>query len=43
MRFTESTAQPRRGSHRVLYDINDDKHLIKVTRIGHGADLYRPR
>ena len=33
----------RRGSYRVLYDVNEDEHLITVTRIGHRADVYRPR
>jgi mRNA-degrading endonuclease RelE of RelBE toxin-antitoxin system len=33
----------RRGSYRVLYDINEETHLVKVTRIGHRADVYRPR
>jgi mRNA interferase RelE/StbE len=32
----------RRGSYRVLYEIDDDKQHIVVLRIDHRADVYRP-
>jgi mRNA-degrading endonuclease RelE of RelBE toxin-antitoxin system len=33
----------RRGTYRVLYRINDDKHEVVVLRIEHRRDAYRPR
>jgi mRNA interferase RelE/StbE len=32
----------RRGSYRVLYDIDDEKNRLAVLRIDHRADIYRP-
>lgn len=32
----------RRGTYRVLYRINDEKHEVIVLRIEHRADGYRP-
>jgi mRNA-degrading endonuclease RelE of RelBE toxin-antitoxin system len=32
----------RRGSYRVLYEIDEQKHRIVVLRIDHRADIYRP-
>lgn len=32
----------RRGAYRVVYRIVDD-HLVRVVRIEHRADVYRPR
>jgi mRNA-degrading endonuclease RelE of RelBE toxin-antitoxin system len=32
----------RRGSYRVLYEIDDEKKRVVVLRIDHSADIYRP-
>ena len=32
----------RRGSYRVIYRIDDDKHVVRVLRIEHRGDVYRP-
>jgi mRNA-degrading endonuclease RelE of RelBE toxin-antitoxin system len=32
----------RRGSYRVLYEIDDEKKRVVVLRIDHRADIYRP-
>jgi mRNA interferase RelE/StbE len=31
----------RRGSYRVLYDIDDEKNRIGILRVAHRADVYR--
>ncbi len=31
----------RRGSYRVLYEINDADHMVTVIRVAHRADAYR--
>lgn len=33
----------RRGSYRVIYRLDEDAGAIRVTRIEHRADVYRPR
>lgn len=33
----------RRGAFRVLYEIDENAHLVTVIRIEHRADVYRPR
>ena len=33
----------RRGAYRVVYEIDDDEHIVNVFRIDHRADVYRPR
>ena len=33
----------RRGPYRVIYEIDDGEQLVKVLRIDHRADVYRPR
>ena len=33
----------RRGPYRVIYEIDDDEHVVKVLRIDHRVDVYRPR
>jgi len=33
----------RRGIYRIIYEIDDDKHLVIVYRIEHRATAYRPR
>jgi mRNA interferase RelE/StbE len=32
----------RRGSYRVLYEIEEEKQRVVVLRIDHRADIYRP-
>lgn len=32
----------RRGSYRVLYEIDEEKQRVVVLRIDHRADIYRP-
>ncbi|WP_326551200.1 type II toxin-antitoxin system RelE family toxin [Micromonospora sp. NBC_01813] len=32
----------RRGTYRVLYRINEDKHEVIVLRVEHRRDAYRP-
>lgn len=32
----------RRGSYRVLYEIDKSEHTVTVTRVAHRADSYRP-
>jgi mRNA interferase RelE/StbE len=32
----------RRGSYRVLYEIDDEMRRVTVLRIDHRADVYRP-
>ncbi len=31
----------RRGPYRVIYRIDDDKHVVHVVRIDHRANVYR--
>ncbi len=33
----------RRGTYRVLYRINDDRHEVVVLRIDHRSEVYRPQ
>jgi mRNA interferase RelE/StbE len=33
----------RRGSYRIVYEIDDQRNEITVLRIDHRADIYRPR
>ena len=33
----------RRGPYRVVYEIDDDPRVVRVLRIDHRADVYRPR
>jgi mRNA-degrading endonuclease RelE of RelBE toxin-antitoxin system len=33
----------RRGPYRIVYDIDDDRRAVRVLRIDHRADIYRPR
>lgn len=33
----------RRGQYRVVYEIDDDAHLVSVLRIDHRSDVYRSR
>jgi mRNA interferase RelE/StbE len=31
----------RRGSYRILYDIDEEKHQVSILRVAHRADVYR--
>lgn len=33
----------RRGPYRVVYEIDDDRQVVRVIRIDHRSDVYRPR
>jgi mRNA interferase RelE/StbE len=33
----------RRGSYRIVYEIDDQRNEITMLRIDHRADIYRPR
>lgn len=33
----------RRGTYRILYRIDHDRHEVIVLRVGHRGDVYRPR
>ena len=35
--------EARRGPYRVVYEIDDDPRVVRVLRIDHRADIYRPR
>lgn len=39
----EGTWSARRGTYRVLYEINDEQIIVTVTAIEHRADAYRSR
>jgi mRNA-degrading endonuclease RelE of RelBE toxin-antitoxin system len=32
----------RRGPYRIIYELLDDEHLVRVIAIGHRRDVYRP-
>jgi mRNA interferase RelE/StbE len=33
----------RRGDYRIVYEIDDDAHVVLVHRVQHRRDVYRPR
>ena len=33
----------RRGPYRVIYEIDEGAHRVRVLRLEHRADVYRPR
>jgi mRNA interferase RelE/StbE len=33
----------RRGPYRIIYELVEEKRLIRVIAIGHRRDVYRPR
>ena len=39
----EGRYSARRGPYRVIYELDDDAHLVRVVAIGHRRDVYRPR
>lgn len=40
-RELEGSFSARRGSYRILYDIDDEKKLVSILRVAHRADVYR--
>lgn len=39
----EGKHSARRGDFRVVYEIDDRRHLVTVIAIDHRSDIYRPR
>jgi mRNA-degrading endonuclease RelE of RelBE toxin-antitoxin system len=39
----EGLHSARRGDYRVIYRIDDQRHLVTVIAIEHRSDIYRPR
>ena len=39
----EGLHSARRGDYRVVYRIDDQRHLVTVVAIEHRSDVYRPR
>lgn len=39
----EGTWSARRGSYRVLYDMDEENRTVTVTAVEHRSDLYRSR
>jgi mRNA-degrading endonuclease RelE of RelBE toxin-antitoxin system len=39
----EGRYSARRGPYRIIYDIDDEQHLVRVVAIGHRRDVYRRR
>jgi mRNA interferase RelE/StbE len=33
----------RRGPYRIIYEIEEREHVVRVIAIGHRRDVYRPR
>ncbi len=39
----EGRYSARRGPYRIIYELHDEKHLVRVVAIGHRRDIYRRR
>lgn len=39
----QGTCAARRGSYRILYQIDDDQRVVVVRDVDHRADIYRRR
>ncbi len=39
----EGRCSARRGPYRIIYELDEDTHLVRVLAIGHRRDLYRRR
>ncbi len=39
----EGLRSARRGDHRVIYEVDEDQHVVIVHRVEHRRDVYRPR
>ena len=42
-RELEGLWSARRGAYRVVYEIDDETRTVRVLRVDHRADVYRPR
>ena len=42
-RELEGSFSARRGSYRILYDIDDEKMQVQILRVAHRAGVYRSR
>jgi len=40
--YSVPSARGRRGSYRVIYEMDDDARRVVVLRVDHRADVYRP-
>jgi mRNA interferase RelE/StbE len=38
----EGRFSARRGPYRVIYELDETRHLVRVVAIGHRRDVYRP-
>jgi mRNA-degrading endonuclease RelE of RelBE toxin-antitoxin system len=39
----EGRLSARRGPYRIIYELDQDDHLVRVLAIGHRRDVYRRR
>jgi mRNA-degrading endonuclease RelE of RelBE toxin-antitoxin system len=39
----EGRFSARRGPYRIIYELEEEAHLVRVVAIGHRRDVYRPR
>jgi mRNA interferase RelE/StbE len=39
----EGRYSARRGPYRIIYELDEDAHLVRVLAIGHRRDVYRRR
>jgi mRNA interferase RelE/StbE len=39
----EGRFSARRGPYRIIYELDEDDHLVRVVAIGHRRDVYRRR
>ena len=39
----EGRYSARRGPYRIIYELQEDEHLVRVVAIGHRRDVYRRR
>jgi mRNA-degrading endonuclease RelE of RelBE toxin-antitoxin system len=39
----EGRYSARRGPYRIIYELDEEQHLVRVVAIGHRRDIYRRR
>jgi mRNA-degrading endonuclease RelE of RelBE toxin-antitoxin system len=39
----EGRFSARRGPYRIIYELEEEAHLVRVVAIGHRRDVHRPR
>jgi mRNA interferase RelE/StbE len=39
----EGRFSARRGPYRIVYELDEDEHVVRVVAIGHRRDVYRRR